>query len=200
MECYWEQEKRKKMEVRGRCSRQMANIWGRGHRNKDRCPRGATQTCHIWRYRGVRGGKHTHTHMFQLCCYLMRVWSWVGVCDCLLSPLIWEWLVKASSLTQWDQPSWVEGTHPCSRPAHALTHTHTHTHTCTRLHREKDATVESEHTSSCKWTIHTLALLFLSFHPAPRSPAPPKNQSIFLSISPLPFSLSEFLYFTLPPP
>lgn len=110
--------------------------------------------------------------MLQLCCYLMRVWSWMGVCNYLLSPLIWEWLVKASSLTQWDQPSWVEGTHPCSRPAR--------THTL--LHREKDATVESEHTSLCKWTIHMLASLLLSFHPAPRSPAfPPQTNPFFLS-------------------
>ena len=64
----------------------------------------------------------------SLRCCAARVWSCGCARNCSLSPLIWEWLVKAPSLTQWDQPSWGEGAHYCSRPSHTHTHTHTHTH------------------------------------------------------------------------
>lgn len=66
------------------------------------------------------------------------------VCKCSLSPLIEEWLVKALSLTQWDQPSWGEGIHYCSRPSH------THNETQAKRWTERDTDRETQ-----KWRPNT---------------------------------------------
>lgn len=90
---------------------------------------------------GVDSGKIQR--WFALLCVNVRVCSCKCGCDCSLSPLIWEWLVKALSLTQWDQPGWGEGIHYCSRPSETHTQTHTCTHYGTQTYR--DPTAMSEH-------------------------------------------------------